>query len=138
MASTGAVLAFGQVLRAVVDSGLSSGSAPALNRSLVFFLIVVTTMTVAGLARSYLLAWIGEQVVADIRTAVFGHVLGLDIGFFETTRTGEIISRLTADTALVQTMVMGGSSRKAAPQDAVAVTGTMIPVVWCLSFVGEG
>ncbi|MGB4335894.1 MAG: hypothetical protein WBJ41_13745 [Chromatiaceae bacterium] len=56
MASTGAVLAFGQVLRAVVDSGLSSGSAPALNRSLVFFLIVVTTMTVAGLARCYLLA----------------------------------------------------------------------------------
>ena len=123
MASTGAVLAFGQVLRAVVDSGLSSGSAPALNRSLVFFLIVVTTMTVAGLARSYLLAWIGEQVVADIRTAVFGRVLGLDIGFFETTRTGEIISRLTADTALVQTMV--GSSLAMAVQTAIEAAGSL-------------
>ena len=123
MASTGAVLAFGQVLRGVVDSGLSSGSAPALNRSLIFFLLVVMTMTIAGLARSYLLAWIGERVVADIRAAVFGRVLGLDIGFFETTRTGEIISRLTADTALVQTMV--GSSLAMALQTVIEAAGSL-------------
>ena len=123
MASTGAVLAFGQVLRAVVDTGLSSGSGPELNRSLLFFLLVVTTMTVAGLARSYLLAWIGERVVADIRAAVFRRVLGLDIGFFETTRTGEIISRLTADTALVQTMV--GSSLAMAVQTAIEAAGSL-------------
>ncbi len=123
MASTGAVLAFGQVLRAVVDSGLSSGSAPALNRSLFFFFIVVTTMTVAGLARSYLLAWIGEQVVADIRTAVFRRVLALDMGFFETTRTGEIISRLTADTALVQTLV--GSNLAMGLQTVIEAAGCL-------------
>ena len=123
MASTGAVLAFGQVLRAVVDTGLSSGSGPELNRSLLFFLLVVTTMTVAGLARSYLLAWIGERVVADIRAAVFRRVLGLDIGFFEITRTGEIISRLTADTALVQTMV--GSSLAMAVQTAIEAAGSL-------------
>lgn len=124
MTSTGAVLAFGQVLRGVVDSGLSSGSAPALNRSLIFFLLVVTTMTIAGLARSYLLAWIGERVVADIRAAVFRRVLSLDIGFFETTRTGEVISRLTADTALVQTMV--GSSLAMALQTAIEAAGSLM------------
>jgi ATP-binding cassette subfamily B protein len=103
--AAGSVLAFGQVIREVVDSGLKTGSEAALTRSLLLFLAVVGTMAGAILVRSYLLAWIGERVVADLRRAVFDRVLGLDVGFFETTRTGEVISRLTSDTTLLQVVV---------------------------------
>jgi CheY-like chemotaxis protein len=78
--AAGAVLAFGQVIREVVDTGLKTGSEAALNRSLMLFLAVVLTMAGAILARSYLLSWIGERVIADIRAAVFGRVLGLEPG----------------------------------------------------------
>ncbi|KXX65792.1 ABC transporter transmembrane domain-containing protein [Marichromatium gracile] len=103
--AAGSVLAFGQVIRVVVDRGLSSGSAVALDRSLLLFLAVVVLTAGAMMVRSYLLNWIGERVIADIRRAVFERVLSLDVGFFETTRTGEVISRLTSDTALLQVVV---------------------------------
>ena len=105
LVAASSVLAFGQVIRDLVDSGLKVGSEAALTRSLLLFLGVVGAMSVAIMVRSYLLAWIGERVVADLRQAVFDRVLGLDVGFFETTRTGEIISRLTSDTTLLQTVV---------------------------------
>ena len=99
------VLAFGQVIRALVDTGLTSGSTAALDRALLLFLSVVLVTGVAVGVRSYLLNWIGERVVADIRKRVFERVLSLDVGFFETTRVGEVISRLTSDTALLQVVV---------------------------------
>jgi len=105
LVAASSVLAFGQVIRDLVDSGLKVGSEAALTRSLLLFLGVVGAMSVAIMVRSYLLAWIGERVVADLRRAVFERVLALDVGFFEITRTGEIISRLTSDTTLLQTVV---------------------------------
>ncbi len=105
LVAAGAVLAFGQVIRLVVDTGLATRDEAALGRSLGLFLAVVALMSAAVLVRSYLLAWIGERVVADIRRAVFDRVLALDLGFFETARTGEVISRLTSDTTLLQTVV---------------------------------
>ncbi len=124
LVAAGAVLAFGQVIREVVDTGLKVGSEAALNRSLQLFLAVVLTMAGAILARSYLLSWIGERVIADIRAAVFGRVLGLDVGFFETTRTGEIISRLTSDTTLLQTVV--GSTLAMALRASLLVIGGLV------------
>ncbi len=121
MVAAAAVLAFGQVIRKLVDSGLKTGSEVALNRSLLLFLVVVLAMAGAILMRSYLLAWIGERVIADVRTAVFTRVLGLDLGFFETTRTGEIISRLTSDTTLLQTVV--GSTLAMALRTSLLVLG---------------
>ncbi|EIC22256.1 ABC transporter transmembrane domain-containing protein [Thiorhodovibrio frisius] len=105
LVAAGSVLTFGQVIRTVVDSGLSTGSLTALNQALVFFLAVVVLTAAAIVARSYLLNWIGERVVADIRQAVFERVLHLDIGYFESVRAGEVISRLTSDTALLQVVV---------------------------------
>lgn len=119
--AAGSVLAFGQVIRVVVDSGLNTGSTAALNRSLLLFLTVVVAMSGAVLARSYLLNWIGERVVADIRKAVFARVLELDLGFFETTRAGEVISRLTSDTALLQVVV--GSTLAMALRTALLLLG---------------
>jgi ATP-binding cassette, subfamily B, bacterial len=103
--AAGSVLAFGQVIRTLVDSGLTSGSSEALDQALLLFLSVVLATGIAVGVRSYLLNWIGERVVADIRKSVFDRVLSLDVGFFETTRVGEVISRLTSDTALLQVVV---------------------------------
>ncbi len=122
--AAGSVLAFGQVIREVVDSGLKTGSEAALTQSLLLFLAVVGAMAGAIMVRSYLLAWIGERVVADLRRAVFDRVLGLDVGFFETTRTGEVISRLTSDTTLLQVVV--GSTLAMALRTLLLVVGGVV------------
>jgi ATP-binding cassette subfamily B protein len=124
MVAAGAALAFGQVFRNVVDSGLGSGSAAALNRALGLFLAVVVVFAGTVVLRSFLLNWLGERVVADIRQAVFERVLGLDVGFFETTRTGEVISRLTSDTALLQVVV--GSTLAMALRNLLLVAGGVV------------
>ena len=116
--AAGSLLGFGVVLRQVVDNGLGSGSPAALDHALALFLVVVSVMAVSVAARVYLVTWIGERVVADIRTAVFAQVLKLEPAFFEVTRTGEVISRLTTDTSLLQVVV--GSTL------AIAVRNTLL------------
>ncbi|MEY6433470.1 ABC transporter transmembrane domain-containing protein [Thioalkalicoccus limnaeus] len=122
--AAGSVLAFGQVIRTLVDSGLGSEAPGALDRALLSFLAVVLVMSLAVFGRSFLLNWLGERVVADIRRAVFERVLALDVGFFETTRTGEVISRLTADTALLQVVV--GSTLAMALRALLLVAGGIL------------
>ena len=122
--AAGAVLGFGVILQRVVDHGLSSGSGAALNQALLLFLIVVTVMAASVAARVYLVTWIGERVVADIRKAVFAQVLKLEPAFFEVTRTGEVISRLTTDTSLLQVVV--GSTLAIAVRNALLITGGLV------------
>ncbi len=122
-----AVLGFGVVLQQVVDHGLSSGSATALNQALLLFLVVVTVMAASVAARVYLVTWIGERVVADIRKAVFAQVLKLEPAFFEVTRTGEVISRLTVDTSLLQVVV--GSTLAIAVRNALLISGGLVMLV---------
>jgi len=121
VAAAGAVLAFGWVIRDVVDHGLSSGDPAALDASLGKFIAVIAVMGVAVGTRVYLVSWIGERVVADLRKAVFARVLQLDATFFETTRTGEVISRLTTDTTLLQSVV--ASTLPIAVRNALLVVG---------------
>ena len=78
----------------------------------------------ASATRFYFVTWLGERVMADIRKAVFDNVLGLTPAFFEVTRTGEVLSRLTADTTLIQTVV--GSSASVALRNLVTLTGGLI------------
>jgi ATP-binding cassette subfamily B protein len=118
------VLGFGIVLQRVVDQGLGSGSATALNQALMLFLVVVTVMAASVAARVYLVTWIGERVVADIRKAVFAQVLKLEPAFFEVTRTGEVISRLTTDTSLLQVVV--GSTLAIAVRNALLISGGLV------------
>mgnify|MGYP000653408385 CR=1 FL=1 len=124
LVAAAAVLGFGVVLQRVVDQGLSSGSGAALNQALVLFLVVVTVMAASVAARVYLVTWIGERVVADIRKAVFAQVLRLEPAFFEVTRTGEVISRLTTDTSLLQVVV--GSTLAIAVRNALLISGGLV------------
>ncbi|MCG5513074.1 ABC transporter transmembrane domain-containing protein [Ectothiorhodospira shaposhnikovii] len=123
VAGSGAVLAFGAVLRLVIDQGLTAGDAAALNQALMLLLGVVLLMATAVSVRMYLVTWIGERVVADLRRAVFEKVLRLDPAFFEMTRTGEVISRLTTDTSLVQVVV--GSTLAIAVRNLLLFCGGM-------------
>jgi len=118
------VLAFGLVIREVVDNGIGSGDATALNQSLLLFLAVVSVMALSVGARIYLVNWLGERVVADVRRSVFSHVLSLDAGFFESTRIGEIISRLTTDTTLLQTVV--GSTLAVSVRNLLLIIGGVV------------
>jgi ATP-binding cassette subfamily B protein len=119
-----AVLAFGLVIREVVDHGIGGGSTTSLNRSLVLFLVVVTVMALSVAARVYLVNWLGERVVADVRKTVFAHVLTLDAGFFESTRTGEVISRLTTDTTLLQSII--GSTLAVSIRNLLLIIGGIV------------
>jgi len=116
-----ATLSIGLGLKFVVDRGLSAGSATMLDQGLALLVGIVFIIAVGTFVRFYYISWIGERVVADIRKAVFGHILKLSPGFFETTKTGEILSRLTTDTSLLQQVI--GSSFSIAIRNVFALTG---------------
>lgn len=103
--AAGAVLVMGVGLRTLVDKGFSLGDEALLNEALLALFAIIAILTAATYARFFLVSWIGEKVVADIRRDVFNHVLSLSPSFFEFTRTGEVMSRLTTDTTLLQSVV---------------------------------
>src|SRR6188472_2799610 len=105
-----AVLAIGQGLKFVIDRGFVAGSGAELDRMLAVTLSVVVVMAVATYARFYFVSWLGERVTADLRRAVFDHLLSLPPAYFELTRTGEVISRLTNDTTMLETIIGSSAS----------------------------
>ena len=118
------VLVLGQGLRRVIDGGFASGDAALLDAALIGLLAVIVVMAVATYTRFYFVSWIGERVSADIRRAVFGHLLDLSPGFFEVTRTGEVISRLTNDTSLLEVVI--GSSASFALRNTLIMLGSLV------------
>lgn len=98
-------LVLGQGLRIVIDRGFSQGDPQALNRALFLLFGVILVMATATWARFYLISWLGERVIADIRRETFARLLRLSPGWFEQTRTGEMISRLTTDTSLLEQVI---------------------------------
>ena len=104
------VLALGQGLKLVVDNGFGSGDPRLLDRALAALIGIAATLSVATYFRFYLMMTTGERVVTDLRRAVFDHILGLEPEFYEATRTGEVISRLTTDTTLLQQVIGFGLS----------------------------
>jgi ATP-binding cassette subfamily B protein len=103
--ASASMLAVGQGLKSVVDHGFAAGNPALLDQALFAMLAVVVVMAVATFTRFYFVSWIGERVTADIRRAVFAHLLTLSPGFFEVTRTGEVISRLTNDTTMLESAI---------------------------------
>jgi ATP-binding cassette, subfamily B, bacterial len=115
-----AVLAIGQALRQVVDHGFAGG-ADSIDRYFAGLFGVVVVLAFATFARFYFVTWLGERVTADIRRAVYGHVVELSPAFFDHTRTGEVMSRLTGDTEIIQTVV--GSSASVALRNLLLFFG---------------
>lgn len=115
------VLTMGSGLRYLIDQGFEKGDPALLDRAVIVLIGVVLILAASSYARFFLVSWIGERVVADIRRDVFDHVLTLSPGFFETTRTGEILSRISTDTTLVQVVV--GSSVSIALRNALLLIG---------------
>ncbi len=106
-----AVLVFGVGIRYLIDGGFGAGRPSALDHGLKASLIVIVVLAGATFARAYLVGWLGERLVADLRADVYARVTGLSPGFFELTRTGEVLSRLTSDTAVVQTVISSSLSQ---------------------------
>ncbi len=104
LVSSGAVLLVPVAVRNVIDLGFSSADAEMVDQYFWYLLGAVLLLGVFGAARQYYVTWLGERVVADIRDAVYRHVIRMDPAFFETTKIGEILSRLTADTTLIQSI----------------------------------
>jgi len=104
LAASAALLVLPMALRNVIDFGMLVGSADTVNHYFFAFLAAAGLMGVFAALRAYLVSWLGERVIADIRARVYRRVLAMDLTFFEVTRTGEVLSRLTTDTTLVQSM----------------------------------
>ncbi len=119
-----AVLAFGPALRRIVDMGFDAEHVGHVNWYFMAMFGVVILLAAATAARFALVSWLGERVVADIREAVYSHVISLSPAFFEENRSGEIASRLTADTTLIQSVV--GSSFSVAIRSGLTVAGGLI------------
>ncbi len=117
-------LSMGQGIRLLVDQGFMTRSAHQLNQTIGLFLLLVVALAVGTFSRFYLVSWIGERCVADIRRAVFDHLIGLHPGFFEDNRSSEIQSRLTADTTLLQSVI--GSSLSMFLRNALMVIGGVV------------
>ena len=122
------VLAFGQGLRSVIDTGFASADPSVLDRALFGVIVLSIVLAAATYARFYLMMSIGERVVADIRRAVFDHILTFAPGYFETVRTGEVISRLTNDTTLLQAVIGYGFSL--AVRNSLLLIGALAMLAW--------
>ncbi len=102
--ASGAMLALPIALRYLIDNGFIAQDVGTVNRYFGWFLAAALVFSLFAALRYYLVTWLGERVVADIRNAVYRRVIHMDPAFFEVTRTGEVLSRLTTDTTLVQSI----------------------------------
>ncbi|CAM8665985.1 MdlB ABC-type multidrug transport system, ATPase and permease components [Comamonadaceae bacterium] len=130
--AAGATLAFPVALRSLIDGGLvqtdKGAQLMALRDHFAALFAVAVALGLFSAARFYMVSWLGERVTADLRNAVYSHVLKQSPEFFETTQTGEVLSRLSADTTLVQTVV--GSSLSMGLRNAVMGIGALGVLVW--------
>ncbi len=122
--AAGTMLGLGQGLRTLVDEGFAAGEAALLDQALLVLLGVIILLAGSTYARFSLVSWVGERVVTDIRRAVYDHVVRLSPAFFESTRTGEVMSRLTTDTTVLQVVV--GSSVSIALRNALMLLGGLV------------
>lgn len=119
--TSSAVLGLGAGLRYLVDEGLSKGDARLLDKAFVLLLGVTLLLAAASYLRFYLVSWIGEHAVADLRRDIYRRVVAMHIAFFEHTRLGDLLARLTTDTTLLQVVI--GSSISVALRNALLFAG---------------
>jgi len=124
LVASAAMLSLPIALRYLIDNGLSSQSTDTINQYFVAFLAAAGVFGVFAALRFYLVTWLGERVVADMRSAVYARVIRMDPAFFEVTRVGEVLSRLTADTTLVQSIA--GVNLSIMLRSTITVIGSLV------------
>ncbi|WP_084266989.1 ABC transporter transmembrane domain-containing protein [Shewanella marina] len=121
-------LSLGQGVRLMVDEGFVKDNGNRLNEIILLVLLITFISGAAVFCRFYLMSWLGERVSADIRLKVYNNLLTLSPTFYAKTRTGEVISRFTADTTLLQTVV--GSSLSMALRASVTALGGLVMMLF--------
>jgi ATP-binding cassette subfamily B protein len=125
--TAGVTLSIGQGIRYVIDAGFDSGSPAMLSETMGVFIALVVLLTIGTYARFYLVSWVGERVSADLRSAVFRHLVYLHPGFFEANLPTEIQSRITTDTTVLQGVI--GSSVSIALRNILMLLGGIVLLV---------
>ncbi len=126
--SSASTLTLPVAVRFMIDNGFSHAQSASINRWFLLLLVVALVLAFATAARFYCVSLLGERVIADLRRDLYGRLMRLDMAFFERTRTGELVSRLSADTELLRTVV--ASSMSIALRSVITVLGaaTMLAV----------
>lgn len=127
LTSAGATLALPVAFKYLIDRGFAGGDRSHIDRYFIALFALSLVLASATALRYYCVAWLGERVTADLRRAVYRHVIGLSPEFFETTQTGEVLSRLTTDTTLIQTVV--GSSLSLGLRNTLLTVGGVAMLV---------
>jgi len=124
LVAAGATLIVPVAVRRVIDNGFTAENARLVNQYFAVMLAVVVMLAAGSAVRFYYVMWLGERVVADVRDALFSHLLTLSPGFYETQKTGEVVSRLTADTTQIKSAF--SSTASIALRNLVMLVGAMI------------
>ncbi|MGQ0581598.1 MAG: ABC transporter transmembrane domain-containing protein [Reyranella sp.] len=128
LVAAGTVLAFGACLRALIDRGFAQGRPDILNYALASLLAVAVVLAIASGARFYLVSWLGERVVGDLRRDLFAHVVRLGPAWFEIKRSGDVMSRISADAQLIE-QVIGSSASVALRNTLMCVGGIAMLII---------
>ena len=122
--TAGLNLSLVQYVRIIVDQGFVAASTNMLNQAIIGFLMIALLQAIGTFARFYWVSWLGERVTADLRKAVFSHIIGLHPAYFEANLSGEIQSRITTDTTLIQSVI--GSSASIALRNLLLLLGGIV------------
>ncbi|MBU03182.1 MAG: ABC transporter ATP-binding protein [Halieaceae bacterium] len=125
--TAGAQLTLDYGVKILIDEGFAGAESSGLYRAVSFMLVIGFAMAIGAMTRFYLVSWLGERVSADLRSAVFNNLVHLQPSYFESNNSGEIMSRLTTDTTLLQTLI--GSSVSLAVRNALTLTGALTLMV---------
>ncbi|HEX7990279.1 MAG TPA: ABC transporter transmembrane domain-containing protein [Stenotrophomonas sp.] len=120
--SSTATLSLPMAVKQMIDHGFSGGGE--INRAFLLLFIVAVVLALATAARFFFVSLLGEKVVADLRGKLYAHLIGLDAGFHDRTRSGELVSRLSADSELLRSVI--GSTMSVALRSSVTVVGAMV------------
>jgi ATP-binding cassette subfamily B protein len=127
LVAAGTVLAFGACLRALIDKGFAQGRPDVLNYALASLLVVALVLAIASGSRFYLVSWLGERVVANLRRDLFAHVVRLGPAWFEVKRSGGVMSRISSDAQLIEQVI--GSSASVALRNTLMCVGGIVMLV---------
>ena len=125
--ASGSTLVVPIAVRRIIDHGFTTSNATLVNQYFSVMIAVVLLLALSSAIRFYYVMWLGEKIVADVRDALFTHLLKLSPGFYETQKTGEVVSRLTADTTQIKSAF--SSTASIALRNGVMLVGAIVMMI---------